>query len=138
MYISAQKFVDVWTKQGWSEDDLWSYLASTRTLLKKYGSSLSTQKILSVVEKYDASLSWFIGLLHRVNKCSLKHVATIWSLLSTSDDWLWSIRSSHPDRVWSVKEWIVAEQQESVWLTVQWAWKIYKRSLDRDMNKLLG
>lgn len=139
MYITAQQFLSIWSDKWWSVEDLSSYLSSAKTLVKKYWSALTNDEVTAVINKFDPSLSRFIALLASINKCNAKDIAQIqWLVGKNSEDWLWTIRSSHPDRVSSVKEGASVLQQETVGLTVQWAWKIYKRSLDRDVNKLLG
>jgi len=123
MYVTAQEFVNLWTTQWGTSTDLSSYLSSTKTLVKKYGASLQNDEIRGVVEKYDASLAWFIKLLWSINKCNVKSLTDIaWLVGKNDSDKEITIRTSHKDRVWSLSEWASVVEQQSVGLMVEWWW----------------
>lgn len=129
-------FVDIWTGQWWSVDELNGYCKSVVSILKKYWHKIHDNQVRAIIEKYDSSLLSFIDVLYRAHKLSLKEIQHIQSLLEADLQQPLTVRTSHPELITQDDD-LQLLPQETIWLTVVGDGHVYKRSLHTDLKTLL-
>lgn len=138
MKISTQQFIDMWVDKWWKQEDLLEYCSSALKLIDNYGeNALFTEAVRGVIQKYDVSLMMFLQILKTLEKTSPASVHNIIDHLDLERTSEWKILTSHPDKVKEIKPSATISSTDHTGLMIQWEWKIYKRSLDRDIDTLL-
>lgn len=139
MYISPQQFINIRTNQWWTSDELFDATSTIHALLKKWWNKLSSDIALEVIAKEDCCVAWLISIYKRLWFLKIKILHRIMWLSNSneSSDESVTIMSSSMSSVSILeKKWHISKQ-ERIWLTISWGWKIYKRSLDKDLDKLV-
>ncbi len=140
MYLTNNQLITKRTETGGTTEQLWTLLEVILGLVKWYGSTAFSERIVALVAKENSELSSLMILLKTIWKSSEKSVRSL-----LFEAWWWerqswlSISSPHASKI---AEQIWGEQQsvnesEKLQLTVSGDGKIYKRSLDRDLDVML-
>lgn len=139
MVPSLRTLVTMREENGGSLAELADAAKLLQVLLKKYWNKLHLAAVQEMLSKEHAGLVSLMHILKRMGKlqpgalAQLQHMAWWASLQETV-----TVRSSSPKVVDDLVKDATVLSQEAVGLTVQSDSKIYKRSLDRDLEKVLG
>ena len=140
MYLTNHQLITRRTDTGGTTQQLGSMLEVVLWLVKQYGSTAFGEHILGVVQSQDADVASLMHILKHIWKHTEKWIRALIGEVWVGEQHHWyTITSPHvtkiAEKIWGEQQ-SVSESQK-LELTVSWDGKIYKRSLDRDLESLL-
>ena len=148
MYCSNKDFLDIARKTGVRDEDMYSSLQTVLVLLKKYGNLLKSLDLQKVLHTVDASLAKFIQLLSQLRKLDVASISQMLRLLQdTTNTYNFSVKIPYTqlaqEKIIPFLEEKFAGAQVDVKTSTKTELQVsgngwyYKRSLERDLDKML-
>ena len=148
MYCSNKNFLNISKNTGVHDKDIYSLLSAVLVLLKKYGNLLKLADVQETISKVDTSIAKFIRLLQKLHKLDTWSVSEMLRLLEKETSaHTFSMRTSHPDLMskkiipFLEKKFtdtqVDIKESKTTELQVSGNGWYYKRSLERDLDKML-
>jgi hypothetical protein len=144
MYCSHKQFVEIARATGVEDKDLHDMLTIISTLAQRRGSLIKSSKLQDIITKEDEQLAHMMKLLARIDKLDVASLKVLLVEIGSANNHHFTIRTKKVTDVLQKK----LEQQfgntditslptEHTELQVAGDGRRYKRSLEKDLDKLL-
>ena len=151
-YITNWEFIKKYLLEVSNIDELLEYFNLIEQIIKKYSKEIKNHKFLDTILNMDESLKIFIEILIKFSKFNKKDINSIKVLLKRNNNnykkhikiWIpkidWNFNkdiNSYIDTKFKnveVSEWEI----DDLWISIVWEGYYYKRSLNKDIEKILS
>ncbi len=148
MNIKNMNLIEILLSSGIQTNSLVDMFWIIWKLTKRHGKILYTKKYIDEISIVDKSLSNLIFLLNEVNKTEYKDIIKLISIIkSTQDSYKPEFMIHAPKEYKEIKEYLQKKFKDSkihskivdnIWIKIHWEWRYYKKSLDSDLERILG
>lgn len=143
MYCSNKKFAQIAIEQWDNWTDLLDAMSDILLLVKRYGSLVKSQQFRTIITQLDTGMTKLLELLIDTDKLHVSSLQEIIKHLDIDEKKDYHIRSRNASKIGTQIEAKLKDAQihpqtsETIWLQVAGNGWYYKRTLDRDLDKLL-
>ena len=148
MNIKNKELIEILLSSGIEANALVDMFWIIGKLSKRHWRMLYTKRYIDEISVVDKSLANIINLLDKVNKTTHKDTINLIKIIkSTQDSYKSEFMIKAPEEYKEIIEHLKGEFKDSqiqsdivdnVWIKINWEWRYYKRSLDSDLERILG
>ena len=148
MNLKNKALIEILLSSGIQANALVDMFWIVGKLSKRHWRMLYTKSYIDEISVVDKNLANILSLLSKVKKTTHKDIITLIKMIkSTQDSYKSEFLINAPEEYKEIIEHLKDEFKDSqvqsdivdnVWIKINWEWRYYKRSLDSDLEKILG